>query len=104
MIWVRLFPREAVEDVARRVSGILHRDLLPGGPPYWHADSQKWQLDRSNCWFASEDPDSLGWVSIRARYRSMHDLEAVALVLRQLDKREVRFVPPRDEPTSSRAA
>lgn len=96
MIWVRLWHGETAEDVARRVSGILHRDLLSDPPPYWHADGQKWQLDRGNNWFASVDLASPGWVSIRGRYQPAAQLSAVASVLREIDKRDVRTISPRE--------
>lgn len=96
MIWVRLRSGETLEDVARRVSGILALDTLSEAPPYWQVDSQKWQLDRGNNWFASADLASPGWVSVRARYRPSAELSAVVAVLREIDKREVRTISPRD--------
>ena len=78
MIWVRLWPGASVEDVARRVASVLGAETLP------------------DAWRCSADLASPGWVSVRARYRPANELAAVVAVLREVDRREIRTISPRE--------
>lgn len=97
MIWVKLFPHETPEQLARRVAGLLGHDGLDNAPPFANPNGGLWQLDRGNDWWLRSDLDPDGWVRVAYRYASAdpkRKVPLVAVVLRELDGRQVEFDAP----------
>lgn len=90
MIDVSMFPGETAEDLARRVASILACDRLPEPPPYLK-DNGGWTLDRSNNWSLHDGYMPQGVVRIAHRYQSTQQLQALIMVLRDIDGRTVTW-------------
>lgn len=101
MNWVKLYPAETAEDLARRVASILAHDGMDNAPPYPKDEArERWQLDRGNDWWLTTDPIAVppGWARIDHRYRDYERLGTVLRVLRVIDGREVSETAPVVQP------